>query len=457
MTHAKPARAPVAPLLALCVGYFMVILDTTIVNVALPALRHDLHAGLSELQWTVAGYTLVFAALLLTGGALGDRLGARSVFQAGLAVFVLASLVCGLAPNAATLIVARLAQGVGAALSVPASLALLRTAYPDDAARVRAVGVWGGVAGVAAAAGPVLGGVLVAVASWRLVFFVNVPIGILGMVLTARHVPAPDRRPRGLDPIAQLAGILALAGLALGLIEGGHNRWGSALVLAGFVAFVAAGALFIAVERRAGDRMLPLALFGSRPFAGGTAIGLLINLGFYGEMFVLNLYFQQVRGYSALLAGLALLPQMGVVAVGSWASGRFTSRMGSTRPTLLIGLLVGAAGLLGFIATAGSGYPALVGPMVAAGFGMAFTMPAATTTVVDNAPPDRAGIAAAVINAARQIGSVIGVAALGDLVAGPFLPGFRVALAVAGAAFLLAAALAATILRPHSVDPISRS
>src|SRR5882757_674067 len=141
MTHAKPARAPVAPLLALCVGYFMVILDTTIVNVALPALRHDLHAGLSELQWTVAGYTLVFAALLLTGGALGDRLGARSVFQAGLAVFVLASLVCGLAPNAATLIVARLAQGVGAALSVPASLALLRTAYPDDAARVRAVGV----------------------------------------------------------------------------------------------------------------------------------------------------------------------------------------------------------------------------------------------------------------------------------------------------------------------------
>lgn len=432
------------PLLALCVGYFMVILDTTIVNVALPALHDELGATVRTLQWVVDGYTLLFAALMLAGGALGDRLGARGVFQAGLAVFVLASIGCGVAPNAAVLVVARLVQGIGAALAVPASLSLLRAAYPDPTARARAVGAWGGVAGVAAAAGPVLGGVLVTAASWRLVFFVNVPFGLLGMYLTARHVPTPDRVPRGLDPVAQVAAVLALGGLTWGLIEGGHTGWDRPVVLAGLVLFLVAGAAFVVVEGRAGDRMLPCSLFRSPAFSAGTSVGLLMNLGFYGELFLLNLYFQQVRGYSALLAGAALLPQMGMATVGSAASGHFTARMGGTRPTLLIGLLVGAAGLFGLIAAVGtSGYGLLVLPMLAAGFGMAFTMPAATTTVVDNAPARRAGVASAVINTSRQVGSVIGVAALGDLVAGAFVPGMRIAMAVAGAVFVLGAAIVA--------------
>jgi DHA2 family methylenomycin A resistance protein-like MFS transporter len=440
--------ATVGPLLALCVGYFMVILDTTIVNVALPALHHDLHANVRTLQWVVDGYTLLFAALMLSGGALGDRLGARGVFQAGLAVFVLASIGCGVAPTAAVLIVARLVQGVGAALSVPASLSLLRVAYDDPTARARAVGAWGGVAGVAAAAGPVLGGLLVTVASWRLVFFVNVPVGLLGMYLTARHVPAPQRQQRGLDPVAQGSAVVALGGLTWGLIEGGHGGWDRPIVLAGFVLFACAGWLFVAVEGRAGDRMLPRALFGSPAFSAAASVGLLMNLGFYGELFLLNLYFQQVRGYSALLAGVALLPQMGMATIGSAASGHFTSRMGNTRPTLLIGLLVGGLGLFGMIATVGTaGYGLLVLPMLAAGFGMSFTMPAATTTVVDNAPAHRAGVASAVINTSRQVGSVVGVAVMGDLVAGAFVPGLRIGLAVGGAVFVLGAAVVALAIR----------
>jgi DHA2 family methylenomycin A resistance protein-like MFS transporter len=439
MALAQSAKktATVGPLLALCVGYFMVILDTTIVNVALPALHSDLHANVRTLQWVVDGYTLLFAALMLSGGALGDRLGARGVFQTGLAIFVLASIGCGIAPTAAVLIGARLVQGIGAALSVPASLSLLRSAYADPTARARAVGAWGGVAGVAAAAGPVLGGLLVTAASWRLVFFVNVPVGLLGMYLTARHVPA-------LDPVAQISAVVALAGLTWGLIEGGHSGWGQPVVLAGFVLFAGAGWIFVAVEGRAGDRMLPRALFRSRAFSAASSVGLLMNLGFYGQLFLLNLYFQQVRGYSALLAGIALLPQMGMATIGSAASGHFTSRMGSTRPTLLIGLSVGAVGMFGMIATVGTaGYGLLVLPMLAAGFGMSFTMPAATTTVVDNAPAHRAGVASAVINTSRQVGSVVGVAVMGDLVGGAFVPGLRIGLAVGGAVFLLGAAVVA--------------
>jgi MFS transporter, DHA2 family, methylenomycin A resistance protein len=445
-TDRTTARVVSPALVAVCLGYFMVILDTTIVNVALPALRADLHAGLTGLQWVVDGYLLMLAALLLSGGALADRLGARRVFQQGLALFVLASVACGLAPNIATLVAARVAQGVGAAMAVPASLALLRAAFPDPAIRARAFGVWGGIAGVAAAAGPILGGLLVSAVSWRLVFLVNVPIGLAAMLMTARFVPAPRPRPRHLDPVAQLLGVLALAGLTLALIEGGHPGETPVTVI-GAAVFVIGTATFLVVERRAEDPMLPLELFGNATFAGGNVVGLLINFGFYGELFVINLYFQQVLGYSALLAGVALLPQMGVVAAGSAASGRFSARVGSTRPTMLIGLVVGGAGLFGLmVAGAHTSYPLLVVPLVAAGFGMSFTMPAVTSAVVDTAPAERAGLASGAINAARQVGGVIGVALLGALVGAGgagFVPGLRIAMAVAGAAFLVGALVAA--------------
>ncbi|HEY7143877.1 MAG TPA: MFS transporter [Streptosporangiaceae bacterium] len=449
------AQPPAAPgplaLTAVCLGYFMVILDTTIVTVALPALRADLGASVAGLQWVVDGYLLTFAALQLSGGLLADRAGARAVFQAGLGLFALSSLGCALAPGIALLVAARLIQGVSAALSVPASLALLRVAYPGPAARARAIGVWGGVAGIGAAAGPVLGGILVTGLSWRAVFVVNVPVGIAAMILTARHVPAAARQPRPADPGAQAVAILALAALTYALITGGQAGLTPA-VLAVAALFVLAAAAFVLVERGRAAAMLPLSLFTSKTFSGANAIGLLINLGFYGELFVLNLYLQEVRHYPAVLAGLALLPQMGVTMLGSSLSGRITARAGSPRPAMLAGLCLGAAGLLSLMAAgASTPYWVLVAPMLAAGFGMSLTMPAATTAVVEAAPASRAGLASGVISTSRQAGGVIGIAVLGALAAGSagLLPGLRAGMAIAGGAFGLAAVLAAVTVSQH--------
>ncbi|GAA4975042.1 MFS transporter [Yinghuangia aomiensis] len=448
---ADRARVVSPALLVVCLGYFMVILDSTIVNVALPALARELGTGVSGLQWVVDSYLVVLAAGLLSGGALADRFGARRIFHLGLWLFVAASLGCGLASQVSVLVAARVVQAAGAALTVPASLALLRAMYARPGARARAVGVWGSVAGLAAASGPVLGGVLVEAASWRWVFFVNIPIGLAAIALSRHRVPAPEPRERGLDPAGQLTGVLALTALALALIEGGHRGF-DALVIGGAVVFVVAAAAFVMVERAAANPMLPLTLFRSPTFTGGSAVGLLINLGFYGQLFVLNLYFQQVRDYSALQAGLALLPQMGVVVLGSTLSGRFTGARGSPRRTVLTGLPIAAVGMFG-LASAASGVPylLLVPPLMASGFGMSFTMPAATTAVTDSAPAERAGLASGVINAARQTGSVIGVALIGALVGSgaPDAWGVRAAFAAAGGSFVAAAVVTlVTIDRP---------
>ena len=300
-------RASPWPLVAICVGYFMVILDTMVVNVALPALSAGLRTTTTGLEWVVDAYSLVFAALLLSAGALGDRRGAKTVFGVGIALFALASLACGMASSTAALIAARVAQGLGAALAVPSSLALLQAAYPERAARRRAFGIWGGVAGIAAGAGPVVGGALVSGLGWRSVFFLNVPIGAAALALAARVLPAPTPRPHGVDPAGQAAGIAALGGLALALIEAGSAGWASPVVIGGLSAFVVAGGAFVLVERRASDPMLPLGLFSSATFSAATVVGLLINLGFYGELFVMSLYLQTLRGFSPLLAGIGRL------------------------------------------------------------------------------------------------------------------------------------------------------
>jgi DHA2 family methylenomycin A resistance protein-like MFS transporter len=436
-------------LVAICAAYFMVILDVTVVNVALPAMSHDLHATTTELEWIVDGYSLVFAALLLSTGALGDRRGSKGVFQAGVGLFTLASLACGLAPSTGVLVAARGAQGLGAALAVPASLALLQAAYSDQAARRRALGIWGGVAGVAAGAGPVVGGALVSALGWRAIFFLNVPIGVAGLALAARFLRPSSRGTHEADPAGQLAGIVALAGLTVALIEAGHGGWGAPVVRWGFAIAVLAGCTFVAIERRARSPMLPLELFSRSGFSGATAVGLLINLGFYGELFVMSLYLQQVHHLSAVLTGLALLPQMAMAVVGSTTSGRVMARTGP-RPPMLVGLCLGGAGLLALALVVGgdAAYALLLVPFVAVGLGMSLTVPAATAAVMEAAPAERGGLASGTINAARQVGGVIGVALLGTLVAGPaaFIPGLRVGLAVAAAAFLLGAILTALTL-----------
>ena len=370
-------------------------------------------------------------------------------------MFTAASVACGAAPTVAVLIAARVAQGIGAALLVPSSLALLRGVYHERRERARAVGMWGAVAGTGAASGPILGGVLVGLLSWRAVFVVNLPIGLLALLLCARHLPASGEPvDSGLDPRGQVLGILTLTLATFGVIEGGSAGWTSPDTLVPIAVAVVALGLFVAHERRAADPMLPLSLFKSRTFSGASFVGLAINLGFYGQLFALSLLFQHAWGYSALATGLAMLPEGLFVAIASALSGRVTGRLGPRVP-MLVGLLLGAAGFLGLLnAGSSSGYAVLIAPLVAAGFGMAFTMPAATAAVIEAAPADRAGIASGVLNAARQAGGALGVALLGTLIAGHLVSGFHAAMFVSAGAFL-AGAVATLVAVEQVPEPVT--
>ena len=441
-------------LLAICLGYFMVILDSTVVNVALPNVQHQLGGTVNELQWIVDGYLLVFACVLLTGGALGDRLGNKRIFIVGLVLFTVASALCGLAPNLWVLQIARVVQGLGAALQVPASLALLNHSFHDPRERARAIGVWGGIAGIAAASGPVLGGLLVNWLSWRSVFILNVPIGILAMLLTIRYVAAvPGLPQRGLDLAAQATSLIALALLTLVFIQGRVWGWTSLPIVGALTVFVLATGGFILIEQRSRGPMLPLELFGSRTFSAANTVGFLINFAFYGQLFFINLFFQNIWGFSALLAGLATLPESGIVALSSFLSGRVTAHTGPRVP-MLIGLLTGGiAFLVTMVVNEHTAYLLLCPMLVGMGFGISFTMPAMTTAVVASAPKERSGIASGVLNASRQVGSALGVALLGSLVSqrSTFVTGMHSALAIAGAAFLCGALVTLLFVKPgHS-------
>ena len=446
-TTSTPREGGTIPLVAICLGFFMVMLDTTIVNVALPSIGTSLHGSVVLLQWVVDGYTLAFAALLLTAGAVSDALGPRRVFIGGLAVFGLFSALCAAAPNGGALIAFRALQGVGAAALVPSSLSLINSVYPTRAARARAIGIWGGMGGIAAALGPVAGGVLTAAAGWQLVFLVNVPVAVIAFLLVRYHVPAvrPGTR-RGVDFPGQVLGIATLLCVTYAVIDGGSRGWQArdiALIAAGLA--LAAG--FVVLEARRPDPMLPVRLLRDGAFATANLTGLLLNVGFYGQFFVLSLYLQQLRHYSVLTAGLLLLPEAVGAMIGSPLGGRATARVGA-RPAMLIGLVLGAIGFAALLATtAHTSYGYLVPVTFVAGFGMAFAMPAATAAAIQAAPASHAGIAAGVVNAARQTGSVLGVAILGALPqAGNFLPGFHQAVAASAVIFLAGAALNAVNL-----------
>src|SRR5438105_8786060 len=331
------------------------------------------------MQWVVDGYALLFASLLLTAGALGDRLGNRGTFVAGLALFTLASLLCGIAPNRGTLIAFRALQGVGAAVQVPASLALLRHAYHDPAERAQAIGIWAAATGVAVAAGPVVGGVLTHAWTWRSVFLVNLPVGVMGMVRTLGHVPPLPRHDAGpLDLKAQALGITALGSLPFGLIQGGVWGWGSAPVILALLVAGVAGVSFYVGERRAAHPMLPPALFRDSTFSAANAVGAILSFGFYGELFLMSLFFQQVQHRSPLATGLALLPQTAVISLMNFLSGQITARRGARLP-MALGLAIGGAGLLGLaFVDASASLASRVGPMLAMGLGAPVAIPAST-------------------------------------------------------------------------------
>jgi DHA2 family methylenomycin A resistance protein-like MFS transporter len=434
-------RAKSLTLAAMSLGYGVVQLDVTIVNTALHSIGASLGGGVSELQWVVSAYTITFAALILTAGALGDRLGAKKVLMSGFALFTAASLGCALAPDAAILVAARAVQGAGAAILVPNSLALLNHAYPEARERGRAVGIWAAGASLALTAGPLAGGGLIALVGWRSIFLVNLPIGLAGLWLTGRHANETERSPgRELDLAGQAAAIGALGCLAGALIEGGVRGWSNAWVVAGFAASAVLAGLFVLREMRARQPMLPLALFRRRLFALTAAVGLLVNVAFYGLIFVLSLYFQQVNGLSALATGLAFVPMLGAVLPSNLLAARATERLGGRAVIAASAALagVGCAALLG--TGAGTSYWAIGTQMAAIGAGLGLLVPPLTSTLLGSVEKARSGVAAGVLNATRQTGSVLGVALFGSLVgrADAFIAGMRVALAIATILFLSA-------------------
>ncbi|WP_165422951.1 MFS transporter [Ktedonosporobacter rubrisoli] len=433
-------------LVACACGYFMVILDTTVVNVALPAIQRALGTNISDLQWVTASYTLAFASLLLMTGTLSDRYGSKRIFLAGLLVFTLSSALCGTAPMLSVFLIARVFQGIGAALLVPASLAIISNAYPDGRKRASAIGVWAMIAAIAASAGPVIGGLLVEDAGWRTIFFINLPVGVIGMVITWRFVTEAGRSAHGsLDIWGQMSAILALAALTFALIEGEPMGWNASPVLLAFLLCVASGIAFVLIELRSASPMLPLTLFRSATFSATTSVGLLLNFSFYGLLFLLSIFYQQAKGYSAWETGLHLLPLTLINVAAMPLAGQLTARFGPRVP-VLGGLALCAAGIFAYLSIGESlGYWLVVVFFLAIGFGGSSAVPALTAALLGAVARRYSGIASGVLNASRQAGGTFGVAILGSIFSSmsgsAALTGMHIALGVAGVVLLLSCAI----------------
>ncbi len=412
-------RAKVAILLAMCLALFMVLLDNTVVNVALPAIQRDLGSTVSGLQWVVNGYTLLFASLMLTAGALGDLFGRRRVVLAGMGLFTFASLLCGLAPNLELLVAARALQGVGGAALLPTTLAIVAGAFPDARERAHAIGIWAGVSALALAAGPVLGGALVDSLGWQSVFVVNVPVGVLAWHV-ARRVVTETARPGGrrLDLPGQALAIVALGSLTYALIEGPHRGWTSVPIAGLLVVAGVAAVAFVAVERGHPDPMLPLRFFRDRTFSASVAVAGLAFFGVLSMLFFLSLYFQNVQGHSAVETGLRFLPLEAAIVFVAPLAGRAAGRFGSRVPMTVGMALAGSALLLLTRLEPATAFASVWWMFSLLGIGMGMTMAPITAAVMGSVPADRAGVASAVSNTSRQVGAVFGVAVLGAVVAG---------------------------------------
>ncbi|MCD2186420.1 MFS transporter [Actinomycetospora soli] len=401
-----------------CTSLLVVSMDNTIVNVALPAIRADLAASITELQWTVDAYTLVLACFLMLAGATGDRLGRRRTFQTGLAVFGLGSLLCSLAPSVGWLIAARAVQGIGGTMLNPIALSIVTNVFVDPRERARAIGVWGSVVGISLGLGPVLGGLLTESIGWRAIFWVNVPIVLAAIALTARFVPesraAHARRP---DPVGQLLVVVLLGSVTTAVIEAPRLGWTSGAVVGLGVAAVVALVALLVWERRRREPLLELGFFASVPFSSATVIAVCSFAAFASFLFLSTLYLQEVRGLSALAAGLALLPAAVTATVCAPLSGRLVATRGSRLSLVVAGVTMTAVSVV--LTQVGPETPEWVLLVVFAVFGIGFGLvnPPITNTAVSGMPRAQAGVAAAVASTSRQVGSTFGVAVSGTLVA----------------------------------------
>lgn len=404
-------------ILVICSMSLLIVgLDVTIVNVALPAIQQSFDSTLSDLQWTVDGYTLVLASLLMLAGSTADRLGRRRVFQGGLALFSLGSLLCAFAPSVELLVVFRVLQGIGGAMLSPVAMSIVRNVFEDPRERAQAIGVFASMFGISIALGPVLGGLLVSAISWRAVFLVTVPVGLAAIALTARFVPeSRAARPHRIDPIGQLLVIAALAALIYGIIEGGRVGFGTVGIVILLTLAVGGFAGLVLYELHRHEPLLEMRFFTSAPFAGASAIAVCLSAALGGFLFLNTLYLQEVRGLSSLHAGIYLLPTAATVIVFAPISGRLVGRFGA-RPSMLAGgVAVMASGLMLTSLAPGTSAPFLLAAYAVFGFGFALTSPPIANTAVSEMPGAQAGVAAAVATTSRQVGISLGVAVLGAL------------------------------------------
>ena len=415
-----------------CMSLFIVGLDNTIVNIALPALRADLGASVSGLQWVLDAYTLVVASLLILSGATADRVGRRRIFQAGLALFTTGSLLCSVAPDLSWLIAFRMVQAVGGSMLNPVAMSIITNTFTEPRERARAIGVWGGVVGLSMALGPVLGGVLVATLGWRSIFWIIVPVGVAAIVLAALFVPeSRAAHARRIDPVGQVLIFLLLASVTYGIIEGPAAGWDSPLIVGCFVLGAVALAVLPAYEKRRDEPLLDPRFFRSVPFSGATVIAVCAFGSLGGFLFLNTLYLQDVRGLSVLHAGLYTLPMAAVTAVVAPLSGRIVAARGPRLPLVLAGSALALSVLPLTRLTAGTPAWLLVTCYVVFGLGFGMVNAPITNTAVSGMPRSQAGVAAAIASTSRQVGGALGVAVVGAVVvsalSGPASHGFATA------------------------------
>jgi len=444
-------------------GLFMIMLDNTVVNVALPSIQRDLGADLSELEWIVTGYALTFASLMLVGGKVADAYGRRLVFIIGIVVFTFASLMCGLADSSEMLIGARVLQGAGAALMNPATLSIIAATFPPRE-RGTAIGIWAGTSALALAIGPLVGGLITEHIDWSWIFFVNVPVGVLAIFASLLFIDeSRDETHERLDLPGLITSALGLFALTYGLIEANTYGWTSPRIVGAFVLAAVSLLAFIALEKRQRAPMLPLELFRNRTYTGANLVMLLVALAMFGVFFFVSLYMQNILGYSAVQTGAAFLPMTVLIILVAPIAGKTSDRIGS-RGLITGGMSLLAVQLLLFSQlSADASFWNLLPALLIGGIGMAMTMTPSAAAATRSVPVDKAGVGSAVLNCARQIGGTMGVAIMGAIVASEigdvptpeaFMRGFERALLVAASIAVVGAIVAYVLIRPH--EEVSR-
>jgi EmrB/QacA subfamily drug resistance transporter len=439
-------RRPWLILCICCMSLLIVGIDVTIVNVALPSIGRELHASLSDLQWTVDAYTLVIGSFLMASGSTADRFGRRRVFQVGLALFTLGSLLCSVATSVTALVLFRCLQALGGSMLNPVALSIVSNTFTEPRARARALGVWGAVFGISLALGPVVGGVLVTSLSWRAIFWINIPIGVAAVILTQLFVPeSKAATARRFDPWGQSLVIVTLATLTYGVIEGPSRGWGSPLIVAMFAVAAVAAVALVRVESRREQPLLDIRFFRSVPFSGASGIAVLAFGVLSGFLFLNTLYLQEGRGFSPLHAGLLTLPMAAMICLFAPVSGRLVGTKGPRLPLVLAGLATVVSLTLLTRVTNATSLPYLLASYVVLGIACGLVNAPISNTAVSGMPNSQAGVAASVASASRQTGSVLGVAITGSIVAGASAAGLASA-SHAAWAVLAACGLAVAVL-----------